>query len=257
MTELVEHKQFHLLRGRVKIRQGREGLRAGMDSVLLGAAPCPAGRVLELGCGVGQALLCYGVREAAAELVGIERISELATLGAQNVRDNGLEGRMRVVCADFSDREGLKAAAVTSDSFDLVLCNPPFYPPEASTSPRQTLRQHSHLEVTPLEVWLDEALRYLRQFGWLVVIHRPERIGALFGILGRRVGDIRLLPVHSFADQPAKRVILMARKARRGATVLLPPLVMHEGEGLSCAATALLEEAAPLPCPRLPVRSGG
>ena len=48
-TDKITGEIFHLLRQRVLITQGKEGLRAGTDAVLLGATPVQARRVLELG----------------------------------------------------------------------------------------------------------------------------------------------------------------------------------------------------------------
>ena len=64
------------LGGLVHLWQPRSGYRAGVDPVLLAATiPAVSGqRVLELGCGVGAAVLCLGARVAGLELVGVEKV---------------------------------------------------------------------------------------------------------------------------------------------------------------------------------------
>ena len=56
------------LGGRLRLLQPAQGYRAGVDPVLLAASvPAMLGqRVLELGCGVGAALLCLGRRGTGA-----------------------------------------------------------------------------------------------------------------------------------------------------------------------------------------------
>ncbi|MFO7806744.1 MAG: methyltransferase, partial [Paracoccaceae bacterium] len=52
----------------------RGGYRAGVDPVLLAASvPAQAGEtVLELGCGVGAAMLCLHARVKGLQLTGVE-----------------------------------------------------------------------------------------------------------------------------------------------------------------------------------------
>ncbi|HLB98700.1 MAG TPA: SAM-dependent methyltransferase, partial [Acetobacteraceae bacterium] len=54
----------HLLGGRVRYAQPREGFRSGIEPVMLAAAvPARTGeRVLEAGSGAGAALLCLAAR---------------------------------------------------------------------------------------------------------------------------------------------------------------------------------------------------
>ena len=61
-----------LLGGRVRLRQPREGYRAGLDAALLAAAvdARPGERLLEAGCGVGGALLQDAARSIGARFTG-------------------------------------------------------------------------------------------------------------------------------------------------------------------------------------------
>ncbi|NQY81718.1 MAG: methyltransferase [Alphaproteobacteria bacterium] len=246
LENLPPHDGFHLLHGRVRIRQGSEGLRAGTDAVLLGATPFRAKSVLELGCGVGQALLCYGTREKAATLTGIEVQADNIILARANAEDNAMSNRMRIVAGDFSHRQEMQALGVGSDSFDLVLLNPPFYRRNTHTAPVDPQRQHTHIEDTPLAEWLSHALRYTRQFGWLALIHCPGRSAEILEGLNPKAGNIHLLPIYSRVGQNAKRVMVFAQKSRRAPCVLLPGLVMHDAEGYSDAARRILEDAEDL-----------
>ena len=245
--KLPSHESFHLLGKRVRIRQGSEGLRAGTDAVLLSACPESKKHVLELGCGVGQALLCYGYRNpTTVSLTGIERELSQVSLAEQNVADNGFSQRMRIVCGDFTDRRQMQQQGICSDSYDLVLLNPPYYEASNFTAPKQGLRQSSHIEETPLADWVGHALRYCTQFGTVAIIHRPARLTELLAMLAAKAGKVRLLPIHSRKGQEAKRILVFAQKSHKGGLAILPALVMHESEGYSDAARRILEEAQAL-----------
>ena len=118
------------LGGRLRIRQPKRGYRAGMDPVLLAAAvEARAGeRALELGCGVGVALLCLLHRVPGLHGTGVERQGDLAALAEVNARANGAAAR--IVTADVA----ALPAALKVESFDHVLMNPPFFERHAGSA---------------------------------------------------------------------------------------------------------------------------
>ncbi len=77
------------LNNRLRIRQPRQGFRAGLDAVMLAAAvPAGAGEAaLELGAGVGTASLCL-VARTGCTVTGIEIDAELVELANQNAKLN-------------------------------------------------------------------------------------------------------------------------------------------------------------------------
>ena len=240
---MPEQDSFHLLRKRIQINQGREGLRAGMDAVLLGATPVSATRVLELGCGVAPALLCYGYRERQARLYGVEIRAEDTALARQNAVANGMQERMKIITADFSDTDTMREQGIETNSFDLVLLNPPFYRHAQYTAPEQTARQSSHLEQTPLADWLAYSIRYAKQFGWIAMIHLPERLSEILAGFGDKVGNIQILPIYSRVGQKAKRIMVFGQKSRAQGSAILPGLVTHDSEGYTAQAKQILEDA--------------
>src|SRR5690242_18206653 len=92
-----------LLGGKVKFRQPASGYRAAIDPVLLAAAVPDAakGRVLDLGCGAGAAMLCLARRREDLTVVGLERNAGLAELARANAAANGFGARVSVVAGDI------------------------------------------------------------------------------------------------------------------------------------------------------------
>lgn len=237
-----------LLGGRVRLRQPRRGYRAATDPVFLAAA-CPAlpgQSALDLGCGAGAAALCLAARVAGLQLHGLERQSAYAELARRNAEAAGVP--LQVHAGDLR----AMPAALRALSFDHVLANPPFFPPEAppAADPGRDAAQRE--DAAPAD-WIAAALRRLRPGGRLTLIHRTERLSALLAALDGRAGDVALLPLSAREGRPAGRIIVQARKGARGPLRLLAPLVIHAGprhladrDDFSPAAVAVLRDAAPL-----------
>lgn len=234
------------LGGRLHLWQPRKGYRAGMDAVLLSASvPAEKGqRVLELGCGVGTAILCLGTRVPGLTLTGVERDPTFAALARRN-GDNALE----VVEADLADMP----LHLRQRQFDHVLANPPFYDRAASVASGDPAREAAHGADTPLEIWVQTAARRLAPKGQLHFIHLTDRLPEIIRALPHEMGSIEVLPLAARPGRAPERMILRARKNGRGAFRLHAPLILHEGpkhtrdgDSYVPAIAAVLREAAPL-----------
>ena len=71
----------------------------------------------------------------------------------------------------------------------------------------------------------------MHEGGTITVIHRADRLADLLALLGEKAGSFQVRPVHPFADEPAKRVLVRAVKTGKAPLQLLPALVLHEREG--------------------------
>lgn len=212
------------LGGLVQAWQPRLGYRAATDPVFLAASvPARAGeRVLELGCGVGVAALCLQARVPGLHLTGVELQAAYADLARRNAQANGAV--MDVVQADLT---GLPPD-LRAQSFDHVIANPPYYAPQGPAA-QDAGRDRALREQTPLALWLDVALRRVRDGGHVTLIHLTERLPELLAGLTPRA-SVMVLPLAARMHRPARRVIVQARKGGRAPLVLLPPLVIHQGD---------------------------
>jgi tRNA1(Val) A37 N6-methylase TrmN6 len=212
------------LGGQVWAWQPEKGYRAATDPVFLAASvPARAGQsVLELGCGVGVASLCLSARVTGLALTGVELQTNYAALARRNAAANGAD--MTVTEADLR----ALPAALRDKSFDHVIANPPYY---AASSPaaQNRGRDRALREDTPLADWLEVGLRRLREGGYLSVIHLTDRLPDILAALQGRASAIAL-PLAARAGRPARRIIVQARKGRRSPFMLLPPLVIHQGD---------------------------
>jgi tRNA1(Val) A37 N6-methylase TrmN6 len=235
-----------LLGGRVLLRQPREGLRAGLDAVLLAAAiPARDGQVvLEGGCGTGAVFLCLLARLPGLRVVAVEREPALAALARSNAALNGVADRVTVLDGDIADAALLRDQPRFHHSF----ANPPYWP--GGTAPPARLRAAAthHGAGPALEDWATALAAPLAHKGSLTFVLPASRFAeAALALRQARCGGVGLLPLWPRAGQPARRVLAQGRKHSRQPDHLHPGLVLHDDAGWSAGAQAILRDAAPLP----------
>jgi len=237
-----EISQDSLLGGRVHLAQPRRGYRVAIDPVLLAAAaPETRGRVLDLGCGVGAVLLCYGHRIAAAQLAGLERDPALAALAASNLARNGWQERAEIHAGDLA----APPSELIPGSFDLVLTNPPYLEPGRADPSPVALSRAADVESEGfgLADWIGRAMAFCRHKGWLGIVQRADRLDGILAALHGRMGAVTVLPVQARAGDDAHRVLVFARKGVRTPARIAAPLILHEEDGgFRAEAQALLRD---------------
>lgn len=235
------------LGGQITIEQPRDGYRAAMDPVLLAAAVPEARRVLELGCGVGTALLCYGQRVKGAKLYGLELDAQAAERAKRNAALNEMSGRATILAGDVL----ALPADFANGEFDQVLANPPFDRQAESLASPQSDRARSNREgKAALKDWIAAMLKAVRPKGGLTIIHRADRVDEILHRFYGKAGDAVVIPLWPRRGIAAKRVIIRARKGARGGAILHPGLVLHGPEGqqrYTQEASAILRDGAALP----------
>jgi tRNA1(Val) A37 N6-methylase TrmN6 len=235
-----------LLGGRVVLRQPRQGYRAAIDPVFLAAAvPAQAGdSVLDVGCGVGAAMLCLARRVEECRVAGIDTQRELVRLAGDNILLNGVGSRVTVMSGDLLR----PPPRLEPGSFAHAMANPPYLDATSGTPPPDGGKAVAHVEgEADLAAWVKFALTMVRAKGSVTFIHRADRLDRLLAELSGRAGAIEFFPLWAGEGKPAKRVILRARKGVATPMRVLPGLVLHEADGrYTAAADAVLRDAAAL-----------
>jgi tRNA1(Val) A37 N6-methylase TrmN6 len=232
-----------LLGGRVLLRQPAKGFRAGLDAVLLAAfvPAAPGQRVLEAGCGTGAAFLCLAARVPGLSVAAVEREAAMAALARANAAANGVAAA--VIEADIAD----PARAGALFPCDHAFANPPYWP--GGTPPPGALRRAAtHESGAGLAAWARFLAAALRPGGTVSLVLPAARFDA--GVAALRAADcgsVVMLPVAPRAGQAAKRVLLRARRGGRGPARILPPFALHDSQGFSAEAEAVLREARAIP----------
>ncbi len=238
-----------LLGGRVRLVQPAEGsLRATLDPVLLAAAvpAAPGERVLEAGCGTGAAFLCLAARVPGLQVVAVEREPDLAGLAVANGAANGLgPERLTVRTGDIGALELAAVLGPCAHGF----ANPPWWsvgtPPPAARRRGATHADRS----ADLGAWARFLAAAVVPGGTVTLVLPAARFDAGLAALGAAgCGAARLIPLWPRVGLAAKRVLLQARKARRGPARVEPGLVLHgPGQAFTAEAEAILRGGAALP----------
>lgn len=225
MSEVAVTEDF-FLGGRLRIRQPARGYRVNADTLLLASAveARSGARLLEVGCGVGAALLAVAARSENTSFVGLERDANMASLASENVAANGMSTRAEIQTGDVL---GLQA---NRETFDGVFFNPPFDHDGEGRAPSEE-RRHAYIADQSIDAWIKTLADRLKGDAALTLIHRAHKTPEILAALDGRLGGVEIIPIRPRADAPAKRVIVRARKGSRAPFQLHKGLDLHDASG--------------------------
>ncbi len=208
-----------------------EHFRLGTDSVLLGDFVNIGSRTkgIDLGCGSGILPLLLLWREKKLHMTGLEIDPEAADMARENMSENGLCERCRIVTGDIKNcRELFK-----SGEFELVVSNPPYFAAGSGAVSPDGRKAAARGEVLCSLEDICRAAAYLcRTGGTFCLVHRAERLADLICTL-RSVGfePKRLRTVsHSEKNEPSL-ILVEARRGGASGLRLMPPLFIHGADG--------------------------
>lgn len=232
-SKIVKHQTFTrdaFLGGRLIVSQPRHGFRAGLDSVLLGAAVRPAARrLLDLGAGAGTAALVALADLEQLSAVLVEADPDMVALGARNLADNGLAARASVLAVDVTaPGSGRVDAGLPADAFDTVIANPPYFETGRGTAPAAARQAARHFGPDGLERWVKAAAMHAAPGGEAIFIHPAASLTPLLVAFERRFGALAVLPLAPREGEAATRVLVRGIKGSRAPLTLLATRALHE-----------------------------
>jgi tRNA1Val (adenine37-N6)-methyltransferase len=219
-----------LFDGRLICQQHRHGYRFSVDAVLL-AHFCPVrpgDRILDLGCGSGiiGLILCSLHQDIA--LTGLEIQAGLAGLAQKNIQANQWADRMNIVQGDARQPGRFLAA----ESFDLVVCNPPY---RAAGSGRINRTDEAAVARHELKATLDDmvsaAFFAVKNRGPVCFVYPAKGLSRLLTALELKNCAVkRVQPVYSSTSSgQASLVLVEARKNGGPGCLLAAPFYVYDG----------------------------
>lgn len=214
-----------------------KGYRSGLDALLLAAA-LPEniqGLLADLGAGTGVAGLAALNFNRDLDLLLVERNPKMSAFAKRSLglrKNQHLSGRVKTIETDITQSgvERLKAG-LNPDSVDHVIMNPPYNKEDHRTPPDPTRAEAFMLGEGGLDSWFRTASSITKPGGTLALIYRTENIGDVLACARGRFGGLEILPIHSYADKPAKRFLARGTRASRAPLKLFPGFVVHAPDG--------------------------
>ena len=162
--------------------QKQQGFRFGVDAVLLShfANIKNKHRVIDLCTGTGIVpFLAYGKYEPK-EVIGIEIQEDMVEMANRSSLLNNTTDIVKFVYGDLKD----KALLDSLGKFDVLTVNPPYKLNNAGIiNPNDKLAIARHEVMCTLEDVIIAARRLLKDNGRMFIVHRPERLADIFGLM--------------------------------------------------------------------------
>ncbi len=203
----------------------------GTDAVLLAhfSAPKLRDRACDFGTGCGIIPLLWCAAGRCSRIDGVELQEEAAAQAQQGVRENGLQERLFIHCADLKNAPGFLPAG----GFDLVTMNPPYQKLGAGLISREESgRIARHESACTLEDAAFSASRLLRFGGRFCLCLRPERLcDALEAMRKAGCEPKRLRFVQKTAGSAPWLFLAEGKRGAKPGLSVEPPLFLYAESG--------------------------
>ena len=180
--------------------------------------------VLDIGCGTGILSTLAIVKKGVKSAVGIDVQKHACDLARKSVQINGLQDKLQIIDGDVRDIKNL----VKAESFDAVLCNPPYFRSGASENTKGVSRTESGADIADFVKGAAWALRF---GGDLYIVYKADRLVSLFTALA----NCNLTPKEMTVVFPklSKGGDVVIVKARKGAKegLKIKSLVVKDEDG--------------------------
>ena len=211
--------------------QKQSGFRFGVDAVLLSdfANVKKKHRVLDLCTGTGIVpFLVYG-KYSPKEVWGVEIQEDMVEMANRSSQLNKTDDIVKFKCADLKDKKLVNELG----RFDVVTVNPPYKLNNAgilNSNDKLAIARHEIL--CNLEDVIVSARRLLADNGRMFIVHRPERLADIFGLMRKyNIEPKRVKMIHPSAKK-APNIVLVEGQRDGGAFLKWDePLYVYDENG--------------------------
>lgn len=206
-----------------KIIQDTDDYAFSQDSVFLAnmAKLGAKDSVLDLGCGCGILATLALVKKGVKKAVGVEIDAKYCDMAKRSAKLNALP--LEFINGDVKDISKL----VQAESFDKVLCNPPYFTKDNPASPsRATARTESG---ATLDDFVKAASYALRFGGDLYIVIKAARLASLCAYLSNhKLAAKELILIYPKLSAGVDAVVVGAKKGGKEGLVTKTFVAMNE-----------------------------
>ncbi len=216
----------------LKVYQDTEMFNFSLDSVLLPnfvTLNKKINNILDIGCGNLPVSLILSTK-TSAYITAVEIQEDVYELALKNLKLNNLENKIKLLNDDI--RELYKK--IETESFDVVVCNPPFFKVIESShlnkNDYKTLARH---EITlNLDDIFKISKKILKNNGTVAIVHRPERLIEIIDTMKKyNIEPKKIQFVYPKKDKDANILLVEGTKNGKSGVKILPPLFVHNNDG--------------------------
>ena len=168
-----------------------------------------------------------------ARIFGVELQKYIYELGYDSVKENGMLNQIELINDDISNVNNL----FSSDSFDVVTCNPPYFKYASNSyinafSEKAIARHEIRLN---LDLILEKAFYLLKNGGVFAMVHRPERMIEIINIMQKhKIEPKRLRFVYPKKGKAANILLIEGIKNGKSGLKVEEPLFVYDEKGNYC-----------------------
>ncbi len=220
---MEEYKEFEFFRGRVRFKQPKKH-RLSIVEILFVAnikGIRKRSKVLDLGAGFGTLSILISLKHSC-QVWAMERDHLMLQLLRENIKLNKLEEKIHVLDLDLRNAKN----SLKSQSFDVVVTNPPFY---TGYNPANV---YHHETDTSLEDFIKTASFLLKDGGYFNLLVASNRLVEVIIYMKKHRLEIESLRFfHPKLQKNAKIVCIHALKNLRPLPVVEKPLIINKDSG--------------------------
>ena len=215
----------------LKLIQKQQGFRFGVDAVLLShfANIKSRHRVIDLCTGTGIVpFLAYG-KYAPKEVIGLEIQEDMVEMANRSSVLNNTTDIVKFVHGDLKDKSLLDSLG----KFDVLTVNPPYKLNNAGIiNPNDKLAIARHEVMCTLEDVIIAARRLLKDNGRMFIVHRPERLADIFGLMRKyNIEPKRVKMVQPNVNKEPNIVLVEGQRDGGAFLKWEKPLYVYDEEG--------------------------
>lgn len=179
-------------------------------------------------------------KRTSNKIIGVELQEKIAKLAKDSVTYNNLDNQIEIFCEDIKD-----FSKMNSDSFDLVLCNPPYFRVTEGTQfnisyEKMVARHEVFITLSDLCAC---AKKILKDHGNFCLIHRSDRLmDILIELKKNNIEPKKIKFIYETIEKESFLVLIEGQKCGKTGLKIEKPLILYNKDGSITDEYKLLQE---------------